>query len=71
MNGVHLPIGKGERVLASLSELAVFIAVAEQGSFVGAGRVLGVSASAVGKRISGWRWIWACDCCNATPVHWR
>ncbi|WP_199181195.1 LysR family transcriptional regulator [Chromobacterium alticapitis] len=39
-------------MLASLGELAVFIAVAEQGSFVGAGRLLGVSASAVGKRIS-------------------
>ena len=39
-------------MLASLSDLAVFVAVAEQGSFVGAGRLLGVSASAVGKRIS-------------------
>lgn len=39
-------------MLASLSDLSVFIAVAEQGSFVGAGRLLGVSASAVGKRIS-------------------
>ncbi|WP_204377987.1 LysR family transcriptional regulator [Chromobacterium sphagni] len=38
-------------MLASISDLAVFIAVAEQGSFVGAGRVLGVSASAVGKRV--------------------
>ncbi|GGY16427.1 LysR family transcriptional regulator [Paludibacterium paludis] len=36
----------------SLSELSVFVTVAEQGSFVGAGRVLGVSASAVGKRVS-------------------
>ncbi|MEO9453945.1 LysR family transcriptional regulator [Chromobacterium phragmitis] len=39
-------------MLESLSELAVFVEVAEQGSFVGAGRVLGVSASAVGKRVS-------------------
>ncbi|MCD4500443.1 LysR family transcriptional regulator [Chromobacterium vaccinii] len=35
-----------------MSDLAVFITVAEQGSFVGAGRSLGVSASAVGKRVS-------------------
>ncbi|OHX12401.1 hypothetical protein BI347_01995 [Chromobacterium sphagni] len=48
---LHFPLRKGGNVLASISDLAVFIAVAEQGSFVGAGRVLGVSASAVGKRV--------------------
>jgi DNA-binding transcriptional LysR family regulator len=38
--------------MESLTGLAVFIQVAETRSFVAAGRILGVSASAVGKRIN-------------------
>lgn len=40
------------RKMESLSGMAVFIQVAETRSFVAAGRLLGVSASAVGKRVA-------------------
>jgi len=39
-------------MLESVAAISVFVQVAEIGSFVGAGRALGVSASAVGKRIA-------------------
>ncbi|WP_287814452.1 LysR family transcriptional regulator, partial [Pseudomonas sp.] len=38
--------------MESVAAISVFVQVAEIGSFVGAGRALGVSASAVGKRIA-------------------
>ncbi|MCG8711016.1 LysR family transcriptional regulator [Brenneria sp. 4F2] len=40
-------------MIDSLSALSVFVKVAKEGSFVSAGRSLGLSASAVGKRVTG------------------
>lgn len=39
-------------MIDSLSALSVFVKVAKEGSFVSAGRALGLSASAVGKRVT-------------------
>ncbi|MAM59575.1 MAG: LysR family transcriptional regulator [Salinicola sp.] len=40
-------------MIDSLSAISVFVKVAQKGSFVSAGRALGLSASAVGKRMTG------------------
>lgn len=40
-------------MIDSLSAISVFVKVAQVGSFVSAGRALGLSASAVGKRVTG------------------
>jgi hypothetical protein len=51
--------------MEQLDAMAVFAGVVEAESFSGAARTLGLSKSAVSKRISrsaGWRTAWACAC---------
>lgn len=52
----------------SLGSLSVFVQVAETRSFTAAGRVLGVSSSAVGKSIARMEDAWACGCFIAAPA---
>ena len=52
----------------SLSGFTVFVRVAETRSIVGAARTLGVSASAVGKRVARLERSSACACSTAAPA---
>lgn len=49
----------------NLSGVSVFVQTAETLSFVEAGRVLGISASAVGKASPAWKTGWARACFTA------
>ena len=52
----------------SPSGFTVFVRVAETRSIVGAARTLGVSASAVGKRVARLEEKLACACSTAAPA---
>lgn len=51
----------------SLTSLTSFVRTAETLSFVQAARLLGISASAVGKMSPGWSINWGSGCSTAAP----